>query len=210
MHVTADNLKAAMGCDGKTASVWAPPLDDACRKFGITTPARLSAFLAQVGHESDSLRRLVENVNYRADGLLRVWPSRFTAQTAAEYARQPERIANKVYGGRMGNGPEATGDGWRYRGRGPIQVTGKANYESIGELIQRAVPTAPDFVIDPDLMLEPRWGALAAAAYWDSHDLNELADAGQFERLTKRVNGGLIGWADRKARYDRSRKVLTA
>jgi len=210
MHVTADNLKAAMGCDGKTAAVWAQPLDDACRKFGITTPARLSAFLAQVGHESDSLRRLVENVNYRADGLLRVWPSRFTAQTAAEYARQPERIANKVYGGRMGNGPEATGDGWRYRGRGPIQVTGKANYESIGELIQRAVPTAPDFVIDPDLMLEPRWGALAAAAYWDSHDLNELADAGQFERLTKRVNGGLIGWADRKARYDRSRKVLTA
>jgi putative chitinase len=177
-------------------------------RYDIDTPARLAAFMAQVGHESGSLNRTVENLNYGAAGLLGTWPSRFTRESAASLARKPEAIANKVYGGRLGNGDEASGDGWRYRGRGLIQITGKANYSGIRDTLRQRTPDAPDFVGQPELLETPQWAAMSAAAYWDDHDLNKLADVQDFRKITTRINGGQIGAADRNARYAKARRVF--
>lgn len=208
MLPTARTIKQAVGCRAALAATYETPLRDTCARFDIDTPKRLAAFLAQVGHESASLSATVENLNYSADALLRTWPSRFTRETAALLARKPEAIANRVYGGRMGNGPELTGDGWRYRGRGLIQVTGKANYEAITELLLQVERQTPDFVLHPDLLQSPRWSAMSAGAYWDDRELNALADAGQFDKITTRINGGQNGAADRRARYSRALRVL--
>jgi putative chitinase len=208
MQLTADKLQAAMGCARSVAGVWCEPLNEACRRHEITTAPRLCAFLAQIGHESAGLSRLVEGLNYSADGLRRVWPSRFDAATAEKYARKPVEIANKVYAGRMGNGPAESGDGYRFRGRGPIQVTGRANYEAMSELVRKRFKDSPDFVENPDALLDPRWGSAAAAAYWYDHALNELADAGEFDRITRRINGGSMGSEDRRSRYERAKRAL--
>lgn len=208
MHLTADKLQAAMGCTRATAALWAQPIDEACRRYEINTAARLCAFLAQIGHESASLSRLSENLNYSADGLRRVWPSRFDEATAQAYARKPEMIANKVYADRMGNGPESSGDGYKYRGRGPIQITGKANYEAMTDAVRAKFNDAPDFVANPGALLDPKWGAATACAYWDNRRLNALADKGDFRGITLRINGGLIGMDDRLARYARAKRVL--
>lgn len=210
MLPSASQIEQAAGCSAATAAKWAEPLRAACLRYEIDTPARLAAFFAQVGHESASLTRTVENLNYSADGLLRTWPSRFTRESAALLARKPEQIANRVYGGRLGNGPEATGDGWRYRGRGLIQVTGKANYAGIRDTLRERVQDVPDFELQPHLLESPQWAALSAAAYWDDHDLNALADAGEFRKITTRINGGQIGAADRNARYAKARRVFGA
>ena len=204
--ITADMLVRAIGCARSDAAAFAAPLTEACEKYDITTPARLAAFLAQVGHESGSLGRLVENLNYGAAGLLATWPTRFTKAQADALARKPEAIANHVYGGRLGN--TKPGDGWKYRGRGPIQNTGAANYEAVRDLIRERFPDAPDFVADPDQLATPRWGAIAAGAYWSDHNLNALADVGAFDKITTRINGGQNGRADRRARYERARKAL--
>ena len=206
MQLTADKFAAATGCGRGTAQTWAPRLAEACPKYGITTPARLAAFLAQVGHESAGFMRTVENLNYSAGALQAVWPSRFTPALAASMARHPERIAEHVYGGRLGNGPEGSGDGWKYRGRGLIQVTGKANYEAVRDLL--ASQCVPDLLAMPEVLAEPKWAALSACAYWADHHLNELADAGQFDAITRRINGGTTGSADRRARYERAKRAL--
>lgn len=210
MLPTASTIERAIGCAGWLAKRFELPLREACARFGIDTPKRLAAFYAQIGHESASLSRTVENLNYSARGLLRTWPSRFDAALAERFARKPEAIANHVYGGRMGNGPELTGDGWRYRGRGLIQITGKANYEAITELLvnQKPPDAVPDFVLQPELLESPQWAAMTAGAYWHDHDLNALADAGDLDRMTRIINGGLNGLADRKARYARAMRVL--
>ena len=135
MLPTASQIQQAVGCNAATADKWAGAIRAACRQFNIDTPERLAAFLAQVGHESGSLARVVENLNYGADGLLRTWPSRFDRATAAALARKPEAIANLVYANRMGNGSPESGDGWRYRGRGLIQLTGRANYAGMSETL---------------------------------------------------------------------------
>ena len=210
MLPSASQIEQAAGCSAATAAKWAEPLRAACLRYEIDTPARLAAFFAQVGHESASLTRTVENLNYSAEGLLRTWPSRFTRESATLLARKPEQIANRVYGGRLGNGPEATGDGWRYRGRGLIQVTGKANYAGIRDTLRERVQDVPDFELQPHLLESPQWAALSAAAYWDDHDLNALADAGEFRKITTRINGGQIGAADRNARYAKARRVFGA
>lgn len=209
MLPTAKTIEAAVGCAPSTAKRFEIPLRDTCARFEIDTPKRLAAFLAQIGHESGSLARTVENLNYSADGLLKTWPSRFTRESAALLARKPEQIANRVYGGRMGNGPELTGDGWRYRGRGLIQTTGKANYEAVTELLLSIDKQSPDFVLHPELLEAPKYAALSAGCYWDDKELNALADAGQFDRITTRINGGQHGAADRRARYSRALRVLT-
>ncbi len=211
MLPNADKIDAAVGCGRSLAEQYEQPLQAAWRRYGIDTPLRLAAFLSQVGHESGSFGRTVENLNYSAKGLLATWPSRFNRASADACARKPEQIANKVYGGRLGNGDADTGDGWRYRGRGLIQITGKANYEAITELLVSHQPpdAIPDFVLQPELLELPQWAAMSAAAYWDDHDLNKLADASDMDRLTRRINGGLIGLADRKARYARALRVLT-
>lgn len=210
MLPNATQLAAAIGCPQRTALTWLPLFHEACALYEITALPRLSAFLAQVGHESAGLSRTVENLNYSADGLRATWPKRFDAETARQYARQPERIANLVYANRMGNGDVASGDGWRYRGRGALQVTGKANYAAVVELLLERKAHVPDFVDDPAALAEPRWAAFSAAALWRDRGLNDLADSGDFRGITVRINGGMNGWEDRRARLFQARKALTA
>ncbi|WP_325927410.1 glycoside hydrolase family 19 protein [Pseudomonas mosselii] len=173
-------------------------------KYAIVTRLRIAAFLAQIGHESGQLRSLTENLNYSAEALVRTWPSRFTAQTAGVYARKPERIANRVYEGRMGNGPEPSGDGWRYRGRGVLQVTGRDNYRACSE----ALFSDSRLLNAPELLEHPVYAALSAGWFWQSRGLNALADAGEFLAITKRINGGINGLEDREQLYARALKVL--
>ncbi len=175
----------------QAATRFAGPLNEACRAFEITTPLRLAHFLAQTAHESALYTVLVENLNYGARGLLATWPSRFDAARAEAYARQPERIANYVYADRMGNGPETSGDGWRFRGRGILQVTGRATYRDVGGFL------GVDLEADPDLLATPRFAALAAGWYWRSRRINELCDRDDAVAVTEAVNGGRHGLDER-------------
>jgi putative chitinase len=176
---------------------WQEPLEDACAAWDIDTRDRVAMFLATTAHESAGFRRLVENLKYSPAGLVRTWPTRFTAAQAAEMAYDEVRIAERAYGGRMGNGPEGSGDGYLYRGRGLIQVTGKANYRAIGEHLGGAQD--PDVLVhDPALLESPLWAAYASACFWDVNGCSDAADAGDFERVTRIVNGGLTGLEDRR------------
>jgi putative chitinase len=170
-------------------------IPEVMEKFQINTPLRLCHFLAQCGHESNNFKATQENLNYSAKGLLGIFKKYFpTEAKALEYERKPEKIANLVYGGRMGNGPEASGDGFRYRGRGFIQLTGKDNYSAFNKSV------AEDVVANPDLVAT-KYPLLSAAWYWNSRNLNASADKGDTEavvtEITKKVNGGTIGLADR-------------
>lgn len=184
------------------------PLVEALDEASINTPARISAFLAQLGHESADFKFMAENLNYSAEGLLSTFPKYFNATTAAQYARQPQKIASKVYANRMGNGNEASGDGWKYRGRGPIQLTGKDNYTAFTRDV--GIKYGVDFVKNPDLVAEPRWGFKAAAWYWNKNNLNVLADQGNFDQITYRINGGYKGKEDRDQRYALAKSALVA
>lgn len=163
--------------------------------FGVNTPLRLAHFLAQCGHESGGFRLTQENLNYSAKGLMGIFKKYFPTQALADaYARKPEKIANKVYGGRMGNGLEATGEGYKFRGRGYIQLTGKQNYTAFDLAVE------DDILANPDLVSSKH--ALASAAwFWKKNGLNLIADTGSSSevvtKITKRVNGGTIGLPDR-------------
>ncbi len=184
---------------------WADPLNETYERFDINTPERQAAFIGQCGHESGGFKTLKENLNYSAEGLQKTWPSRFLTLADAEpYARQPEKIANKVYAGRNGNGDEASGEGWSYRGRGCIQLTGKANYTAAGEDL------GVDFLSDPDIVATPQYAALTAGWFWSTHDLNPLADARDDLAITKKINGGTNGLDDRIARTQKALDVLKA
>lgn len=207
----ADLLVAAMGCTPAIAAAWAHPLSMAMQRYGITTRRRAAHFLAQIGHESAGLTRIEERLDYSAARLLEVWPSRFDAASARAYARQPERIANRVYALRMGNGDEASGDGWRYRGRSPIQLTGRGNYRQIGE--QTGLP----LLEHPDLALQVEPGAVISAAWWRANGLNALADTGDVLSVSRRINLGTAntsripaGLQDRIARTRRAAAALEA
>jgi putative chitinase len=202
MPITPQQLLQILPNAGPVAGVFAPALNEAMARFKIDTPLRVAAFIAQCGHESGQLRQLVENLNYSAEALLRTWPKRFTPQTAAAVARKPEQIANIVYASRMGNGPSVTGDGWKYRGRGGFQITGWLNYQACGQALSL------DLLTKPELLEQPVYAALSAAWFWSSNGLNELADAGRIEDVTRRVNGGLNGLDDRIAIYKRALNVL--
>lgn len=181
---------------------WAKVISAACAAWGIDSPARAAMFLAQIGHESGQLRTLVENLNYSADRLLETWPRRFTSAAAATYAKQPERIANRAYANRNGNGDEASGDGWRFRGRGLIQLTGRGNYA------RYAKETGNDVVANPAMVEQPVIAADAAGWFWAKGNLNRWADAGNLEECTRRVNGGLNGLDDRRAIWERAKAAL--
>jgi putative chitinase len=175
-------------------------------KFQINTPLRLCHFLAQCGHESNNFKAVNENLNYGAKGLLGIFKKYFpTEAKALEYERKPEKIANLVYGGRMGNGPEATGEGYKYRGRGYIQLTGKDNYAAFDKVV------AEDIVASPDLVAT-KYPLLSAAWYWNSRSLNASADKGDTEavvtEITKKVNGGTIGLADRLKHFKEFHTLL--
>jgi putative chitinase len=174
---------------------WLEPLNDTFDKYEINTPKRQACFIGQCMHESGGFKQLVENLNYSAKGLVATWPSRFpNEEYAQEYARKPERIASKVYAGRMGNTtPEEAA---KYIGRGIFQLTGKENYERCGTGI------SVDIANNPDLLLDPKYAALSAGWYWNRKKLNELADVMDIETMTKRINGGTIGLNDRKAKIN--------
>ena len=191
---------AKLGIDSK----WLQPLLDTFAKYEINTPQRQSAFIGQCAHESGNFKVLQENLNYSAKGLMATWSSRFPdMDTAERYERQPEKIANKVYA-RADMGNTDDGDGWKYRGRGVIQLTGKNNYRACGEAL------GLDLVENPDLILEPKYACLSAGWFWNKRGLNTLADALDIETITKRVNGGLHGLLDRQAKTQIALEILNA
>ena len=169
-------------------------IPDTAAKFNITTPLRLAHFLAQCGHESAGFKAVSENLNYSADGLVKIFGKYFNAATAAGSARNPEKIANKVYSSRMGNGNEASGDGWKYRGRGFIQLTGKDNYKAFDATVE------DDILLNPDLVAT-KYPLASAAFFFNKNGLWAVCDKGSDDAIvtsvTKRVNGGTIGLADR-------------
>ncbi len=205
MLPTADLLQRC-GLPRGVALTWAQPLSDACALYEINTPARLSAFVAQVGHESAGFTRTVENLNYSADGLLKTWPTHFTPQQAQQCAHNADAIANQAYGARMGN--TYPGDGAKFKGRGLLQATGRSNYEAVTELLRERLSSVPDFVELPGALAEPKWAAFSAAAIWADRELNALADVGAFDRITLKINGGQNGAIDRRARYEAAKRAL--
>lgn len=182
-------------------------LEKTFQHFNITTRQQQAAFVAQVGHESAGFTRTVENLNYSALGLKNTWPKRFKNKATGEpnekanmIARNPQAIANEVYSGRMGNVP-GSNDGWTYRGRGYLQITGRDNYKMIGQVMtDKGMINDPNaFVENPAILEQPLYAALSAGAFWERNGLNRYAT--DIETLTKRINGGLIGLDDRKAKY---------
>lgn len=182
MNITADTLRAAMGCSTLRAASWAPHIQRACEIFAINTPARLAAFLAQIGHESGRLQFSRE-----------IW-----GPTPAQ-AR---------YEGRADLGNVQPGDGRRFAGRGLIQTTGRANYGATRDGLRQFMLDVPDFEANPILLEQPQWAALSAAWYWHNKGLNALADVGDFRRITVRINGGTNGMADRLALWAKAKDVL--
>ena len=201
--ITESVLVTSQTCTPAMADKWLIPLQFTCDKFGINTPERVAGFLAQIGHESGGFRFTSENLNYRAEALTRLWPSRFPPGIAESYAMQPEKIANRAYCDRMGNGDEASGDGWKYRGRGLIQLTGKDNYAAF------SLDADNEALVNPDLVAEPELAALSAGWFWKKNGLNALADNRDIVGMTRRINGGTNGLDDRQMRYSRLISVLS-
>lgn len=199
------------------------PLNAAMQLRGINTPARITAFLAQIAHESGEFRSVSESLNYRDYIMADIWPRRYAEPDgkggyvkflvegkphnkpnalALKLAGKPEAIANNVYANRFGNGPEESGDGWRYRGAGLKQLTFKANHEEFGKAIGLQLALVPDY------LRLPEGAALSAAWFWESRGLNKLADSFDYEAITKRINGGLIGQASRLMYLERAKKAF--
>ena len=173
--------------------------------YDINTPQRVAMFIAQCAHESGGFKFLKENLNYRAASLMKVWPRYFpTQEIANQYANKQEMIANRAYGGRMGNGPEESGDGWRFCGRGLIQLTGRNNYQAFADSIETDINEIPAY-------LQTFEGAVQSACwFWETNKLNQWADQGDVLTVTKRINGGTLGLADRQKHYQHAIHVLGA
>jgi len=181
---------------------WCEALNKILPDYDITTPQRTAAFLAQCAHESGGFTALHENLNYRPETLCKVWPHYFNESNVNDYAHQPEKIANRAYAGRMGNGDETSGDGWNYCGRGLIQLTGKNNYQAFADSIQTDIGQIPAY-------LQTFEGAIQSACwFWENNNLNACADAGDIVKMTKIINGGTLGLEDRTARYNHALQVL--
>ncbi len=197
----------------KNPEKWLDAVVHTCQEFEINTPQRVAGFLAQTSHESGGYTMLSENLNYRAATLAACWPNRFAVlgpdkkpirengklvptAVANSIAGKPELIANLVYSSRMGNGPAESGEGWKYRGRGLKQLTGKFNYEKCGQAL------GIDLVGNPDLLLEPMAAARSAGWFWKANNLSAFADIDDIKGMTKKINGGLIGYEQRQALYD--------
>jgi putative chitinase len=190
---------------------WAQPLHDAVRKYGISQDKDvLAAFLAQIAVESAEMNRLDENLSYSAERLVAVWPKRFpTLAVAAQYARNPHALGDFVYSNRMGNGDAASGDGYKYRGRGLKMITGKANYKACGDAL------GVDLLRNPDHLLTKPGAAMSAAWYWNSKGLSSIADdlpddndEADFVTITKLINGGVTGLDQRRAYWARAKQAL--
>ena len=210
--ITLEKLVAA-GVKANVAETWLPFVQQACERYQINTKNQEAAFIAQCAHESGGFTMLEENLNYRASTMAACWPNRFGVKNpdgtwakdakgarvpnkfALALERKPEMIANVVYASRMGNGPTESGEGWKYRGRGLKQLTGKDNYTRCGAAI------GADLVNESDLLLNPKYAALSAAWFWSVNKCGALAESGDFVGLTKKINGGTIGLEDREKRY---------
>lgn len=174
-----------------------PVFNETFDRWAIRTPRQQAAFLGQCGHECANFTKLEEDLHYRAETLLKLFPRTpkrpwgFTPEEAKAYERQPQRIANRIYGNRMGNRDEASGDGWRFRGSGWLQLTGHDNFYHAGKAL------GVDFVMNPDEVRTPKYAALTAGWFWATHNCNDLAERGDNLALTKKINGGIIGLDDR-------------
>lgn len=195
-------LLEALGVRHALAVQYAPLLAIAAHRYQIdASPRRIAAWLATIAHESARLTKTVENLNYSAQGLAQTWPSRYADMTGApnataiRIARRQEDIANLTYAGRLGNGSARSGDGWRYRGRGLIQITGRSNYAASG------LALGLDLLERPEQLEQPYTAALSAAEWWHRHGCNALADTGDLAAVTRKVNGGLTGLDDRLKLY---------
>jgi putative chitinase len=199
----------------KDPDKWLEVIKNTCQEFEINTPERIASFLAQTAHESAGYTMLEENLNYSDVTMAAVWPNRFAVidpatkkpkkdekgknipnAFAKALHRKPELIANAVYSNRMGNGTIESGEGWKHRGMGLKQLTGKDNHKRCGEAL------GVDFVSNPDLLLEPNNAARSAGWFWKTNNLNKFADVEDIKGMTQKINGGLIGLADRQSRYD--------
>jgi len=189
----------------KNPQAWTTALNEVLPTYQIDTPERIASFLAQCGHESAGFTVLQENLNYSADGLNKIFKKYFpTLESAQPYARKPEMIANRVYGGRMGNGDEHSGEGYRYRGRGPIQLTGKDNYAACSDFLFQD----DTLLQNPDMLLDPEYALHSACWFWWKNDLNNYADSADLVTMTKRINGGTIGLEDRIAHYNQAMEIF--
>jgi putative chitinase len=203
-------LAKALGILVARAEKWAPYLEEAMQAYGITTINEQASFLAQIAHESARLTRLEENLNYSAQGLANTW-ARFSVTgkrggaptiKAQSLARKPRAIANFVYANRMGNGSELSGDGWKFRGRGPIQLTGRKMYLKCGTSI------GVNLLSNPDLLLQPQYGIKAAGWFWKEHGLDRFDDDYDVTRETRIINGGEHGLKERQALFNQALKAL--
>lgn len=205
-------LAKVMVCSSVIGARWCTPLRQGMQRFGIITPHRAVHFLAQLGHESIGLARTEESIYYTSlNRLQEVFGHRIGSNNVSGYLRNPQALANRVYANRNGNGDIASGDGWRFRGRCPIQLTGRRNYAQIGQVLGLPLEA------EPDRVLEPHVGALAAAAWWQINGLNSIADLDDVLAVSRRINLGTInsqrmpnGLADRIARTKRAKTVLAA
>lgn len=202
--ITKEQLKSITGIadDAKLTQLFAG-ITKTAEKYSINTNLRMCHFLAQILHESGNFVAVKENLNYSAEGLTKTFPKYFpTNESAIAYAKKPEKIANKVYSNRMGNGDETSGDGFKFCGKGYIQITGKENYTAL------AKDTGIDCVNHPELLLLPENAIISAGWYWNSRKLNAFADADDIVTITKKINGGTIGIDDRKAKLLKCKSII--
>jgi putative chitinase len=179
------------------------PINETLNKYAITTKVRKACFLAQTGHESVMFMRFEENLNYSAEGLRATFPKYFASVAAAQpYARNPQKIANMVYANRMGNGAPGTNDGWSYRGRGAIQITGKDNYTRLAHDFNMTLPDTVAF------LMTPRGAVMSAGWFWNGEHLNQYADNSDMKTITQRINGGLNGYDARMKLFNAGMAVL--
>ena len=182
---------------------WVDALNETFARFNLTTNNQKAMFIGQCSHECGNFRLLEENLNYRAETLMKLWPKRFPSlEFAKQYEKNPRKIANSVYANRMGNRDEASGDGYRFRGRGALQCTGHSTYFHAGKAL------GVDFVMQPDLIATPKYAALTAGWFWETHKLNPPADALDYTKVTKIINGGTIGLDDRIKHVQHALAVL--
>jgi len=183
---------------------WSEPLTTTFTTFGMNDVKKQAAFIGQCSHECNHFKTPEENLNYRAETLQKLFGHKFQPNEFALYAHQPEKIANRIYANRMGNRDEKSGDGWRFHGRGCIQLTGHDNYYHFGQSVQR------DMVKDPQLVATPMYAALSAGWFWKTHGCNDLAESGNNEGLCKRINGGLFGLNERNELTRKALAVLAS
>lgn len=202
--VSPDQLKK-MHIDPSLADAF----NETFQRFGINTPVQQASWIGQCGHECGNFKILEENLNYRAATLLKLFPRTpkrawgFTPEEAAAYEKQPQKIANRIYGNRMGNRDEASGDGYRFRGSGFLQLTGHSNFYHAGQAL------GEDFVMQPELVRTPKYAAMTAGWFWQTHKLNQYADSRDFVMMTKKINGGIIGLDDRIKHINHALDILS-